>query len=179
MDCFDVRSGDWRIGADCRSMSGMFALEEDISDLHRSPCRSLLCLCGLCSVMKYSQQATLTPLKAAAKSVSVSHRRKSSHYARTAIVLRISSIEGGWWWGAGGVSPPDKHPQSTAASLCSAVLIQRPAGNNRGVFAPCMSEKRLSSYPSVGKWLAETLLLVETNISKPVGCTALINLMRN
>lgn len=105
VDCFDVRSGDWRIGAACRSMSGMFALEEDISDLHRSPCRSLLCLCGLCSVMKYSQQATLTPLKAAAKSVSVSQRRKSSHYARTAIVLRISSIGEGGGGGRGVWAP--------------------------------------------------------------------------
>lgn len=85
-------------------MSGMFALEEDISDLHRSSCRSLLCLCGLCSVMKYSQQATLTSLKAAAKSVSVRQRKK----APTTHAQPLSSVSVA---SGGVVSPPDKHPQ--------------------------------------------------------------------
>lgn len=170
-DCLDVRPGDWRIGAAWRSMSGMFVLEEDISDLHRSPCRSLLCLVWPVLSDEIQPAGYPDPIKGSSQVSFSEPEKESSHYARTAIVLRISSIEGF-------VSPPDKHPQSTAASLCSAFLIHRPTGNNRVVLCLCMSENRQTSYPSVGKWLLETLLLVKTNNSKPIHCMALINLMQ-
>lgn len=107
------------------------------------------------------------PIKGSSQVSFSEPEKESSHYARTAIVLRISSIRGF-------VSPPDKHPQSAATSLCSSGRLE-----TTGVFSLCTSEKRQTSYPSVGKWLTETLLLVETNASKPVGCMALINLMHN
>lgn len=88
---FDVRPSNWRIDMTWCSVSSLFALKKDITDLYRSTYWSLLCLYGLYAVMNYSQQATLTSLKRSEVSFGEALKRAPTAHAYPLSPISVAS----------------------------------------------------------------------------------------
>lgn len=150
MDCFDVRPGDWRIGAAWHSMSGMFALEEDISAQVTLP-KFIMSVWPVFSD-EIQPAGYPDPIKGSSQVSFSEPEKESSHYARTAIVLRISSIGGGLW-----ALLISIHSRLLPASVQSASFRGRL--ETTGVFSVCVVWEKANQLPFCGKMISGNIVV--------------------